>query len=161
MWGCHPRRDHHPAGSVSRSKKAVRAHRTPLYASSPTELVHSTNDGTTLVAGVVDHGVARDEVSVSSTCAVPRPPTCDGRAMGWTSPEVLAALGGGWALLAALVVIETCVADPIVRLGLRVAMRDVPAQSFRRPTAFTPRHESPCGDERTLTRRRSWGRNVS
>jgi MFS family permease len=41
-----------------------------------------------------------------------------GHAMGWTSPEVLALLGGGLALLAAFVVIEMHVADPMFRLSL-------------------------------------------
>jgi MFS family permease len=41
-----------------------------------------------------------------------------GHAMGWTSPEVLALLGGGLALLGIFVVIETKVADPMFRLSL-------------------------------------------
>jgi MFS family permease len=41
-----------------------------------------------------------------------------GHAMGWTSPEVLALLGGGLALLAAFVVIETRVAEPMFQLSL-------------------------------------------
>jgi MFS family permease len=41
-----------------------------------------------------------------------------GHAMGWTSPEVLALLGGGLLLLAAFVLIETRVADPMFRLSL-------------------------------------------
>ena len=38
--------------------------------------------------------------------------------MGWTSPFVLACLGGGVALLCAFVAIEARVADPMFRLGL-------------------------------------------
>jgi MFS family permease len=41
-----------------------------------------------------------------------------GHAMGWTSPEVLALLGGGLALLGIFVLIETKVADPMFRLSL-------------------------------------------
>ncbi len=41
-----------------------------------------------------------------------------GHAMGWTSPEVLALLGGGLALLGVFVLIETKVADPMFRLSL-------------------------------------------
>ena len=41
-----------------------------------------------------------------------------GHAMGWTSPEVLALLLGGLALLVAFVVIETNVTDPLFRLSL-------------------------------------------
>ena len=41
-----------------------------------------------------------------------------GHAMGWTSPEVLALLFGGLALLVAFVVIETNVTDPLFRLSL-------------------------------------------
>jgi len=38
--------------------------------------------------------------------------------MGWTNPEVLGLLGGGVALLAAFVVIETRVAEPMIALSL-------------------------------------------
>src|ERR1700722_12202654 len=41
-----------------------------------------------------------------------------GQAMGWTSPEVLALLFGGLALLVAFVVIESNVTDPLFRLSL-------------------------------------------
>ncbi|GAA1306556.1 MFS transporter [Saccharothrix xinjiangensis] len=41
-----------------------------------------------------------------------------GRAMGWTNPLVVALLLGGAALLAAFVVIETRVAEPMFQLGL-------------------------------------------
>ena len=41
-----------------------------------------------------------------------------GETMGWTNPEVLALLGGGVALLAAFVVIESKVAAPMFRLSL-------------------------------------------
>ncbi len=41
-----------------------------------------------------------------------------GEAMGWTSPEVLALLFGGLALLIAFVVIESRVIDPLFRLSL-------------------------------------------
>ena len=41
-----------------------------------------------------------------------------GEAMGWTSPEVLALLFGGLALLIAFVVIESRVVDPLFRLSL-------------------------------------------
>jgi len=41
-----------------------------------------------------------------------------GHATGWSNPEVLATLGAGIVLLAAFCVIETRVADPMVRLGL-------------------------------------------
>ena len=41
-----------------------------------------------------------------------------GHTMGWTSPTVLAELGGGVALLVAFCVIETRVADPMFRLPL-------------------------------------------
>ena len=41
-----------------------------------------------------------------------------GEAMGWTSPEVLALLFGGLALLIAFVVIESKVVDPLFRLSL-------------------------------------------
>ena len=42
----------------------------------------------------------------------------DGHATGWTSPRVLALLGGGIALLAAFVVIESRVESPMFRLSL-------------------------------------------
>jgi len=41
-----------------------------------------------------------------------------GHTMGWTSPLVVAGLAGGTALLAAFVVIETRVAEPLFKLGL-------------------------------------------
>ncbi len=41
-----------------------------------------------------------------------------GHTMGWTSPKVLACMGGGLALLAVFAVIETRIADPMFRLGL-------------------------------------------
>jgi MFS family permease len=41
-----------------------------------------------------------------------------GHAMGWTSPEVLALLIGGAALLVVFAVVETRVAEPMFRLGL-------------------------------------------
>ena len=41
-----------------------------------------------------------------------------GQAMGWTSPEVLALLGGGLVLLAAFVLIESRVDDPMFDLNL-------------------------------------------
>ena len=41
-----------------------------------------------------------------------------GHAMGWTSPEVLALLGGGLGLLGVFVLIETRVAEPMFRLSL-------------------------------------------
>jgi MFS family permease len=41
-----------------------------------------------------------------------------GHAMGWTNPQVIAVLGGGAALLAAFVVIESRIAEPMFQLSL-------------------------------------------
>ena len=41
-----------------------------------------------------------------------------GHAMGWTNPQVIALLGGGAALLAAFVVIESRIAEPMFQLSL-------------------------------------------
>jgi MFS family permease len=41
-----------------------------------------------------------------------------GHTMGWTSPKVLACMGGGLVLLAIFAVIETRIEDPMFRLGL-------------------------------------------
>jgi MFS family permease len=41
-----------------------------------------------------------------------------GHTMGWTSPKVLACMGGGLAVLAIFAVIETRIEDPMFRLGL-------------------------------------------
>jgi len=41
-----------------------------------------------------------------------------GHTMGWTSPKVLACMGGGLSLLAIFAVIETRIEDPMFRLGL-------------------------------------------
>jgi MFS family permease len=41
-----------------------------------------------------------------------------GHAMGWTNPQVIAMLGGGAALLAAFVVIESRIAEPMFQLSL-------------------------------------------
>ena len=41
-----------------------------------------------------------------------------GITMGWTSPLVIGAIGGGLAMLAAFCVIETRVAEPMFRLSL-------------------------------------------
>jgi MFS family permease len=41
-----------------------------------------------------------------------------GHTMGWTSPKVLACMGGGLLLLAIFAVIETRIEDPMFRLGL-------------------------------------------
>jgi MFS family permease len=41
-----------------------------------------------------------------------------GHTMGWTSPRVLACMGGGLVLLAIFAVIETRISDPMFRLGL-------------------------------------------
>jgi MFS family permease len=41
-----------------------------------------------------------------------------GHTMGWTSPRVLACMGGGLVLLAIFAVIETRIEDPMFRLGL-------------------------------------------
>ncbi len=41
-----------------------------------------------------------------------------GHTMGWTSPKVLACMGGGLVLLAIFAVIETRIDDPMFRLGL-------------------------------------------